>query len=154
MNEKSKEKEDLKKKVKNFWTQFKKNWLWVNIGAYGSSLIIFWPLFFIGVIDLLILLIITIGHPLFILIAYYGRVPKYEKIIGKIMLVGCGGFGLGGFLWLFLSAILIGSEWGPLSTLPPLLRGRLNLLLLFSSWGIASYIMYRFGKKRDWKPAY
>lgn len=154
MNEKNKEKEDLKKKVQKFWTQFKKNWLWINIGAYGSSLIIFWPLFIIGVIDLLLMLIITIGHPLFILIAYYGRVPKYEKIIGKIMLVGCGGFSLGGFLWLFLSAILIGSEWGPLSGLPPLLRGRLNLLLLFTSWGISSYIMYRFGKKRDWKPKY
>ena len=46
--------------------------------------------------------------------------------------------------------VLIQAPWAPLQGLPPVLRGRIFLLLLPTLCGIAAYIMYRIGKKRDW----
>jgi hypothetical protein len=85
-------------------------------------------------------------------IAYYGRKSIHQRIFSKIMLVGCGGFGFGVIIWLFTGYLLIQAPWAPLQALPPVLRGRILLLLLLPSCGIAAYIMYRIGKKRDWIP--
>ncbi len=32
--EKNTKERNLKEKIKNFWNEFKKNWLWVMIGVY------------------------------------------------------------------------------------------------------------------------
>ncbi len=155
MNKKNSDKRNLKENIKNFWINYKKNWIWVNIGAYGGTIIIFWWLFFVGIINLAIAIVLTILDPLLISIVYYGRKSKHQKIITKIMLVGCGGLGLGGFVWIFLGYVIIASPWAPLRDLPAVLRGRIFLLLLISSWGFAAYLMYRIGKKREWRfPAY
>ena len=87
------------KKFKNFWKEFNENWLWVNIGSYIVGIPSFWLLFFIGIINLVTAIIITILNLLIIPLMYYFfnyfKKSKHQKIITKIMLVGCGGFGLG-----------------------------------------------------------
>ena len=82
----------------------------------------------------------------------YFRKSKHQTIIIKIMLVGCGGFSLGIFIWFFIGYTFIMAPWAPLNNLTGVLRQRIFLLLLIFSWGLAAYIMYRIGKKRDWRP--
>ncbi len=162
MNSKEKNiKEDIKEmnkkeNPKNFWKKLNEKWLLVNIISYIVGTIIFWWLFFIGIIDLLRAIFLTILNPLILVLIYYFfnyvRVSKHQKLITKIVLVGCGGFGFGGILWFFTGYVLISAPWAPLQDLPPVLRGRLFLLLLVPSCGFAAYIMYRIGKKREWRP--
>ncbi|NVM36219.1 MAG: hypothetical protein HWN81_11535 [Candidatus Lokiarchaeota archaeon] len=144
------------KKFKNFWKEFNENWLWVNIGSYIVGTTSFWLLFFIGIINLVTSIILTIMNLLFIPLMYYFfnyfKKSKHQKIITKIILVGCGGFGVGGIIWFIIGYLLITAPWAPLQALPPVLRGRIFLLLLPTSCGIVAYIMYRIGKKRDWRP--
>ncbi|HEC39261.1 MAG TPA: hypothetical protein ENI29_13565 [bacterium] len=71
----------------------------------------------------------------------------------KKKLVGGGGFCFGGITWFITGYLLITAPWAPLQALPPVLRGRILLLLLLTLCGIAAYIMYRIGKKRDWRPS-
>ncbi len=150
MNMQNSDNRNLKEKIKNFWINYKKNWIWVNIGAYGSYIIIFWVLFFVGIIDLALVIVLTILPPLLISVAYYARTSKHKKIMSKIVLIGCGGLSLGFFIWIACSYVFIAAPWALLRVLPAALRGRINLLLLISSWGFASYLMYRIGKKREW----
>jgi hypothetical protein len=82
----------------------------------------------------------------------YFRESKHQRTISKIMLIGCGGFAFGGILWFITGYVFITAPWAPLQALPPVLRGRIFLLLLPTLCGIAAYIMYRIGKKRDWRP--
>ncbi len=154
-------KEDNKGKNKNeshdnFWKRFNEKWLWFNIGGYILGTILFWWLFFIGIISLITTVFLTILNLLIIPMIYYlfnyFRMSKHQQLITKIVLVGFGGLGFGGILWFFLGYFLINSPWAPLQDLPPVLRGRLFLLLLVPSCGLAGYIMYRIGKKREWRP--
>ena len=149
MNMQNSDNRNLKEKIKNFWINYKKNWIWVNIGAYGSFIIIFWVQFFVGIIDLALVIVLTILPPLVISVAYYARKSKHKKIIIKIVFVGCFGWGLGFFIWIACSYVFIAAPWAPLRVLPN--KGRINLLLLISSWVFASYLMYRIGKKREWR---
>ena len=87
-----------------------------------------------------------------IILVYYGRKSIHQRTISKIMLIGCGGFGFGVIIWFITGYLLITAPWAPLQALPPVLRGRILLLLLLPLYGIAAYIMYRIGKKRDWIP--
>ncbi len=50
-------KRNLKEKIKIFGKNLNKNWVWVNIGAYGAWMISSWSLFFVGILDL--------GHVIF-----------------------------------------------------------------------------------------
>ena len=141
---------NLKEKIKNFWKNYKKNWIWVSIGYCTCNTFTLWLLFFIGIFDLILAIFFTVFFPLMISIAYYGRKSIHQRTISKIMLVGCGGFGFGGIMWFLIGYVLIQAPWAPLQGLPPVLRGRTLLLLLPTLCGIAAYFMYRIGKKRDW----
>lgn len=144
------------KKFRNFWKEFDQKWLWVNIGSYIVGSILFWWLFFIGIINLSTTIFLTILNLLIIPLMYYLfiylRKSKHQTLITKIVLVGCGGYSLGVLIWFITSYLLITAPWAPLQALPPVQRGRILLLLLPTSCGIAAYIMYRVGKKREWRP--
>jgi len=144
---------NTKEKIKNFWKAFKKNWLWINIGNCIGLTNMAWVLFYFGIIDLMLAIFFTVFYPLLIFLAYYIRVSKHQKIFTKIMLVGCGGYVFGVILWLFLGYVLINAPWAPLRILilDAVLRGRILLLLLPTLCVIAGYIMYRVGKKREWR---
>ena len=154
MNEKENnvKERNKKEKLKSFWKNYKKNWIWVSIGFCICNTFTLWLLFFLMIIDLILALFFTVLFPLMIILVYYGRKSIHQRTISKIMLVGCGGFGFGGIMWFIIGYVLIQAPWAPLQALPPVLRGRIFLLLLPTSCGIAAYIMYRIGKKRDWIP--
>jgi len=153
-NEKNSNKRNLKEKIKNFWKDFKKNTLWVNIGVYISTTIWTWVLFCGGFVNLAFAIFFTIMIPLPILLMYYVRKSKHLKIIIKIVLVGCGGYVFGGIMWFIIGYVLIQAPWAPLRILigDAAIRGSILLLLVISSYAIAAYIMYRIGKKRKWRP--
>ncbi|MBA7651573.1 hypothetical protein ES703_59392 [subsurface metagenome] len=113
----------------------------------------FWLLFCVGIIDLVAAIFFTVFVPLILTLVYYGRVSKHQKIITKIVLVGFGGWGLGCPIWIFLAYVLIAAPWAPLQVLvlDAVLRGRIHLLLMVSSYVLGAYIMYRVGKKREWR---
>jgi len=144
---------NTKEKIKNFWKAFKKNWLWVSIGAYISAAITFWLLFYIEIVNLVFAIFFTVFPPLSMFLVYYIRVSKHQKIIIKIGMVGCGGYVFGLILWLFLGYLLIQAPWAPLRILigDAVLRGRILLLLLPILCVIAGYIVYRVVKKREWR---
>ncbi len=144
---------NVKGKIKGFWKAYKKNWLWINIGNCMGLTFMNWLLFFIGVINLVIPILLTVFYPFAIFLAYYGRISKHQKIISKIVLIGCGGYGFGIIMWIFLGYVLIAAPWAPLRVLvlDAVLRGRILLLLMVTCCVIAGYIMYRVGKKREWR---
>jgi len=139
-----------KEKLKSFWKNYKKNWIWVSIGFCICNTFMLWLLFFLLIIDLILSLFLIVFFPLMIILVYYGRKSIHQRIISKIMLIGCGGFVFGGIMWVVIGYVLIQATWALLQGLPPVLRGKIFLLLLPTSCGIAAYIMYRIGKKRDW----
>ncbi len=144
---------NVKGKIKGFWKEFKQNWLWVNIGGCIFSTFMLWLLFSLGIINLVIAILLTVFYPFAIFLAYYGRISKHQKIIIKIVLVGFGGWGIGCPIWIFLAYVLIAAPWAPLQVLvlDAVLRGRIHLLLMVSSYVLGAYIMYRVGKKREWR---
>ncbi len=144
---------NTKEKIKNFWKAFKKNILWVHIGNCTGLTFMNWMLFYFGIVDLVFAIFFTVFYPLLIFFAYYIRKSKHQKIFAEIVLVGLGGFSFGGILWIFLGYVLIAAPWAPLRILilDEVLRGRIFLLLLPTLCVIAGYIMYRVGKKREWR---
>jgi hypothetical protein len=152
MNEKENnvKERNKKEKLKSFWKNYKKNWIWVSIGFFIGNTFMQWLLFFLMIIDLILALFLTVFFPLIIILVYFSRKSKHHRIISKIMLIGCCGFVFGCIMWVIIGYVLIQASWAPLQGLPPVLRGRIFLLLLPTSCGIAAYIMYRIGKRRDW----
>ena len=156
-NEKNSNKRNLKEKIKIFEKNLNKNWVWVNIGAYGAWMISSWSLFFVGILDLGHVIFSTIlGLAIFFLvyILKHIRKPNLLKLITGIILVGCGSVVFGGIMWLIIGYVLVQAPWAPLRILigDAVIRGRILLLLVISSYVIAAYIMYRIGKKRKWRP--
>ena len=153
---KSTTKRSTKEKIKNFWKRFNENWLWVNLGAFVAGAIIFWGLYFIGSVSLMTAMFSIILNPIILVLTYYFvkyfRVSKHQTIFMKIILVGFGTMTLGGIIWLFTGYVFITAPWAPLQGLPAILRGRILQLVVISSYALAAYIMYRIGKKREWRP--
>ena len=143
---------NTKEKIKNFWKNHEKSWIWFSIGTCIALIYMKWVLFYFGIINLMLAIFLTVLYPLSIFLAYYIRVSKHQKIIIKIGLVGCCGYVFGTILWLFLGYLLIQAPWAPLRilVLDAVLRGRILLLLLPILCVIAGYIVYRVGKKREW----
>jgi hypothetical protein len=156
-NEKNSNKRNLKEKIKIFGKNLNKNWVYVYIGAYGSWMILSWGLFFVGIYDLGSAIFSTIlGLAVFLLTYSLKRIRNLNllKLITGIILIGCGSLVFGGILWFITSYVLIAASWAPLRILigDAVIRGRINLLILISSYAIGGYIMYRIGKKRKWRP--
>jgi hypothetical protein len=142
----------MRNKIKNFWKEFKKQWLWVNIGAYMMIMLINWIGVFLGSIELGITLLITFTYPLIIISIYYTRKSKYQRNINKLILIAGGGISLGFPIWAFFYFFFIGAPWAPLHELQGILNAIISILFLIPSYLLAGYIMYRLGKKRDFQP--
>ena len=61
---------NVKEKIKNFWKNFKKNILWVNIGSCTCLTIMNWGFFFLGFVKLAMVILFTIFYPLLIILGY------------------------------------------------------------------------------------
>jgi len=131
----------------------RKSWVWVSIGCIIVYTFFFWYMYFIGIFSLFYPIFYTIFYPLAVFFIYYGLKSKYKVLINKIMLIGCAGFGITVVIWFFASYILITSApWALLQdVLPANSRFAILLILMGAIYGIVAYILYRFGKKREWK---
>jgi hypothetical protein len=156
-NEKNSNKRSLKERIKILTKNLNKNWAYIYIGAYGSWMVSSWGLIFFGIYDLGHVIFSTIlGLAVFFLVYLLKRIrkPNILKLITGIILVGCGSVVFGGIMWLIIGYVLIQAPWAPLRILigDAVIRGRILLLILISSYIVAAYIMYRIGKKRKWRP--
>ena len=138
--------------LKMFRENWKKNWLWINIGAYISGLIFVWFLFFKDEFSLWSTILITIIVPLGIILRYNIKNLKNPIIFNKIALVGLGGFFITGILWLFALYILFTAPWAPIDQFE--IEHWLGYSILAFNFVViylvVGFFLYRFGKKREW----
>jgi len=141
---------NLKEKIREFWKKYEKFHLIFLSGFIFGIFFMNWMLFFLGIIDLRTPIFFTIFTVLLGGIALLSK-SKYKLTTAKIVYIGFGGIGLGGIIWFITGYIFVAAPWAPLRILPPVLRGRIFLSILFGSWGLGSLIGYFLGKKRNWK---
>jgi len=140
-----------KEKIKKFWNEFKKNWLWINIGFYIGITIVNWIGYFFGFITLEITIIFTLMYPLILFGVYYIKKSKYQKNIYKLVWVVGFGLPLGGIMWFCIIYIFHGAPWAPLRNSPLLVQIVFSVISTVLCWALGMYIMYRVGKKREWR---
>ena len=142
----------MKEKVKKFWEEFKQHWLWINIGGYMGITMMNWLGYFLGFISLEITLIFTFILPPILISIYYTRKSRYQRSIYKIVWVVGGGVSLGWVIWVSIGYTLVGAPWAPLHESRGIMREITLILPMVPSYCLAAYIMYRLGKKRDFRP--
>ena len=131
---------------------YKKNWVWVSIGGMIVNTFFLWYLFFIDISSLFNTILLTIFYPLAVFFVYYARKSKHKILINKIVLIGCAGFVITVVIWLFVVYIFISAPWALFyDKLQVILRSPILLILMGAIYGIVAYVLYRFGKKREWK---
>jgi len=156
MNSKDKSSEEkyFTSKLKLFWENCKKNWIWINLGAIITNTLFIWVLYYFNIMSLRYAIIGTIAPPLGIILIYNVKNIKNINILilmNKIMLVGVVGYIITIIIWLPSGYILVNASWAPLhNLLSPNLEIAFILLLMVAIYGIVAYILYRFGKKREW----
>jgi len=151
--------EELTSKTKKFTSNFnmfrenwKKNWLWINIGGYISGLLFTWFLFFKGEFSLWSTILMTIIVPLVIILRKNIKVLKHPIIFNKIALVGLGGLFITCILWLLALIILFTAPWAPIdqNQIPHWLGYSIVAFNFVVIYSIVGYFLYRFGEKREW----
>ena len=82
---------------------------------------------------------------------YYSRNSKNRNLITKIVIIGGGTLVLGCLIWLLSGYVLVTAPWALLQgILPTHLEPVFLFLLMGAIYGIVAYLLYRFGKKREW----
>jgi len=142
----------IKDKIKNFWSEFKKHWLWVSIGSYIGATMISWLEYFLGSMNLWVAMGVTFITPIILFILYYIRKSKYQRNIYKGIWIVGGGLSLGWPIWMFISYFFIVAPWAPFYESQGTLKDIIFILTIMPSYSLAAYIMYRLGKKRDFRP--
>lgn len=143
---------EVNEEIKKFWNEFKKHWLWISVGSYMGITTTLWLLFFFGFVILGMPLIFSIVTPLILLGIYYIRKSKYQTVIYKYVGTICGGLSIGGLIWFGIAYIYYGAPWAPLRNSPLLLRIVVDVIVIVLCWALGIYIMYKLGKKRDFRP--
>ena len=140
---------NFQEKIKNLTKSHRKSWVLVSIIV---NTVLIWIMYFTGNFRLLSAILITIFCPLAVFVVYYLRKSKYKILLNKIVLIGCAGYVITVVIWLFTGYILFNAPWAPfyhkLSDIP---QAAILLILMGAIYGIVAYILYRFGKKREWK---
>ena len=63
--------------IKSFSENYKKKWIWVNIGGIIMNTFFMWVLFFLDISSLLFTIFFTIFYPFAIILAYLARKSKH-----------------------------------------------------------------------------
>jgi amino acid transporter len=143
---------NFQEKIKNYMEKHGKSWLWVSIGIVIVYYFFIWYMFFIGISSLFNAIFYTIFYPLVVFFLINYRKLKHKVLINKIMLIGGLGSGITVVICLFAGYILFWGPWALLQdVLPANSRLAIALILMGAIYGIVAYILYRFGKKREWK---
>ena len=111
--EKILEEKNFTSKIKLFWENCKKNWLWINIGGMIMNTFFMWILYFNDITSLRFAIVMTLVYPLAIILRYNVKKIKNLILLNKIILVGAGGFVMTVPIWLFVVYILINAykQW-------------------------------------------
>ena len=141
---------NIKDNIKKIWKKYKKVQPIFLSGIIVGINSVNWILFFLSIIDARAPIAFTVFTIILVIFTLLSK-SKYKQITAKVVYIGLGGFAVGSIIWFVTGYIFITSPWAPLKALDPVLRGRVFLFLLFSSWGIGGLIMYIVGKKRRWK---
>jgi hypothetical protein len=141
----------IKENFRNFWRILDRSLFWIFIGSYIIVIGFIWYLFYIDLASLLNALLFSLLYPLAILELYDQTKTGDQIDYIKYIIIGCGGFGFGGILWLIFSYCLVLAPWAPLNKIPRTLKEIAFLILSFCSCSFAAFIAYRFGRKRKWK---
>lgn len=153
-NEKNSDERNLIKKIKNFWKNYKKNWLWVTIGFYIGITSMGWIEYFRGYFSLIGAVLPTFITPLLLFGIFYIRKSKHQRVIGRLITVIGGGLALGFPIWIFFNYILLVAPWSPFHEIYGILRIIIFILVMLLSYSAAAYIMDKLGKRRDYRPFY
>ncbi len=141
----------LKEKIKNFWERFKEERIKFYVGVYIASMVFAWVGYFIRFIPLMGAILPTILIPLILFGVYYIR-KLDNRTIYKIVWIVCGGIFIGAPIWAISYYILIGAPWAPLNETHDILKDSISILIMVPIFGVAAYLMYRLGKRRDFRP--
>jgi len=141
-----------KEKIKNFWKNFKENWLWVTIGFYIGITSMGWIEYFRGCFSLIEVVLPTFIGPIFLYGIFYIRKSKHQRVIMRLITVIGGGLALGLLIFMFANYILFVASWAPFHEINGILRRILTILVMLLSLGGAAYIMDKLGKRRDYRP--
>ena len=145
------EEQNFQEMIKNFWENYKKHWIWVNIGGITANTFFLWLLFVLDMTSVFFTISFTLFYPFAIIFAYLARKSKHQKVIIKILIIGGGTLVLGCLIWLFAGYMLITAPWAPMhDLLTPNLETVAIILLMVTIYGIVAYLLYRYGEKRDW----
>ena len=143
---------EVNEEIKKFWNEFKKHWLWISIGNYMGINITLWLLYFYGFAILGMTLTFSFVAPLILLGIYYIRKSKYQTDIYKYVWTISGGLFIGGFIWFGIIYIFQGAPWAPFRDYPLIFRIPFDVTSTVLCWALGMYLMYRLGKKRDFRP--
>ena len=141
----------VKEKIKNFWEEFKQNWLWISIGVYIGTTVMGWVEYFRGFIPLMGIFLPTFVIPTFLFGIYYIRKLNSRTIYKYVWIIG-GAASIGGLIWFGVAYILQGAPWAPFRDYPLIFRIPFDIITIVLCWALGGYIMYRLGKKRDFRP--
>ncbi len=141
---------NTEEKIKNFWKNFKENWLWVTIGIYIGITSIGWIMYFRGCFSLIEVVLYTFLASILLFSIYYISKLKSGTIFRILWILG-GAFVIG--VWIFFSVnyILFASSWAPFHEIDVTLRRLFTILVFLLSYCGAAYIMYRIEKKIKWR---
>ena len=141
----------VKNKLKITLCEFKQHWLILTVGIYIGVAFTLWLLFFYGFGVLGIAISFSFISPLIFFGIYYIR-KLDNRTVGKYIWIVCGGLFLGGIMWFGIAYIFYGAPWAPLRNSPPIIFMTFAITSTVFSWALGGYIMYRLGKKRDFRP--
>ena len=141
----------MKEILKTTWKKWKEQWLWISIGVYIGVALTLWLLFFYGFGVLGIAISFSFISPLIFIGIYYIR-KLDSRTVGKYIWIVCGGLFLGGIMWFGIVYVFYSAPWAPLRNSPLIIFIIFSITSLVFSWALGGYIMYRLGKKRDFRP--
>ena len=141
----------VKNKLKITLCEFKQHWLILTVGIYIGVAFTLWLLFFYGFGVLGIAISFSFISPLIFFGIYYIR-KLDNRTVGKYIWIVCGGLFLGGIMWFIIAYIFYSAPWAPLRSSPPIIFMTFTITSIVFSWALGGYIMYRLGKKRDFRP--
>ena len=141
----------VKNKLKIKWNESKQHWSLLAIEIYIGVAFTLWLLYFYGFRVLGIAISFSFISPLIFFGIYYIR-KLDSRTAGKYIWIVGGGLFLGGIMWFGIAYIFYSAPWAPLRNSPPIIFMTFSITSTVFSWALGGYIMYRLGKKRDFRP--
>ena len=137
----------MKEKIKDFWNNLNKKWIWIGNAIYVILVIIDWIGFFYNFITLETTLLVTCIYPVIFLVSFFINTSKYNVTFRKILLNVAVALPLGFVIWLALIYSLITAPWALLNGIHP--NTFYVLLFLLPSFTVAFIAINLISNRRN-----